>query len=127
MSDVRVIPKLESFIVKRSTWLRGGESFLRKDGRLCCLGFYCVQAGVEIDDIDGWIMPSEMVNEAEIDHQYEIDALTEFDDEYACARDSHLTDAAVEINDDEDIAESERERRLTQLFAGHGITLTFED
>jgi hypothetical protein len=47
---------LKKFIVDESKWYRGHghtQSFLYNAGEFCCVGFQCLQAGLELNDIAG--------------------------------------------------------------------------
>ncbi len=113
------------FIVERGKWIRGespiGEvaRLLRPiDGHMCCLGFVCVQSGVDpalIADLgEPWEAPDAAPNLL----------LTEGDDG-SPRRNSSLAATAIEINDDDDIDDDERERHLAALFAEHGHEMEF--
>ena len=55
--------KLLKVTVKRSKWLRGDENtsmLLDRAGKMCCLGFACITAGLKKKDIVGIGTPSEI-------------------------------------------------------------------
>ncbi len=111
--------ELKPFTVSRAKWLRGrgADSALLSDGRMCCLGFAHVTAGVPERDIKGVSMP------ADADPKCHVRGLVVDDEDYV--RDSRLSKDAADINDDKDIDDDERELRLTALFREHGIAVEF--
>jgi len=123
MTDYKRIDKLT---IKRSRWARGeGEinSLLNSQtGRMCCLGFFCLEVGCIAEDITDEASPGEL---AEI-----IPLLTLYDtfgesEQYVV--DSTFTNKAIQINDDKTLLESTREANLINLFKEHGIELTIVD
>lgn len=111
---------MEKITIKRSDWRRGESLFNEKEwgvtallndqGKMCCLGFFCMQhEGLEEDSIKNISVPwetSELWREA--DPQ------------------GWMGDA-IDINDNAKIDEVEREHQLTKLFASQGYELIIED
>lgn len=52
--------------IDRTRWNGGGNvyesSLLRDDGKMCCLGFYCLAKGKTPDEILGFEMPASLPN-----------------------------------------------------------------
>lgn len=121
---------VRKFTVVRSRWLRGTDDSSLLDGheRMCCLGFVCVQRGVNRDALLGCGDPQEV---AEFDRDASLGSidgvLLNRDDERDRWRNSELTNSAIRINDDHEIADPEREARLSKLFAEHGFEMAFVD
>jgi len=104
-------------VIDRAKWCRGGEntSLIRsEDGCMCCLGFFGLACGVPgklmIDKAgpasakhSGW---PEWLNDGET-------MLTA----------KHLL---LEANDESSINDSEREQRITEIFAKHGVEVEFK-
>lgn len=103
--------------VYRDSWLRGeGEdsSYLLRisDGMMCCLGFACFAAGHTRKQILGKATPREM-------ERYGRCLLPNY-------RNPAMNDAMM-INDDDLLADEQREARLIETLAHIGIELTFID
>lgn len=113
---------LSKLVIDRRTWYRGKpESMLRSrtTGKMCCLGFRAIQCGYTVDQVTGRGTPfslSKMTN-----------LRSEFGDMANNIGNSDLACAAMDINDALHIDETEREKRLTELFGKAGITVVFEN
>ena len=115
------------FTVERSRWLRGLGAFksgLLRDGLQCCMGFVAEQIGVPCElraDSAGVASKPvrDLIEEALPDFVHR-DRLG-FLDERTWVR------AAYGVNDNPDLADADREARLTQLFADNGHELVFVD
>lgn len=126
------------FIIDRSTWRCGGNPFdninvrgvdninvrgvghtvlLNKEGFMCCLGQICIQLGISKNRLSSQIQPDDL----NIDIPY----LTErrLHDSNVC--NSQLTIEAMNINDNPNLSDSERELALINLFDHHGHTIEF--
>jgi len=129
------------FTVDRSKWRSGGDgknkigigatALLNPSGFMCCLGQTCNQLGVKKVDLVKLGEPSEIDSDkykkfpdifVDIEEDYS------YDDEYPIElsfSNSKLSEDAMEINDDEDISQKEREKRLRNLFKEHGHKIKF--
>lgn len=109
---------IKEFKINRVKWLRGSVSELIDDnGNMCCLGFICNQLGID---------KSLMLNK---DNPYEIKVLLPYITEkyHSLIVDSELSKKAIQINDDPNLFELERESKLTRLFKTYNLNLKFED
>lgn len=121
---------MKKLVIDRSRWLRGeganDSALLRpKDQRMCCLGIYLQSCGVPADDLAGRKYPSSvhgtMAPEA---------AWTVSNDPYRgpYAIDNNPAFAVLATtNDNPKLAAREREQRITEVFAIHGVEVTFVD
>ena len=115
---------LTKLIIDRSRWLRGEgvkESFLLRprDGRMCCLGQACVQAGLR---------PGEIANVKDtIEFGYgPHDRLVPVAPWLLPGGKLRLGQVMA-LNDSVDYSAEEREAKLTELFAAAGVVVTFVD
>ena len=111
---------MATYTVKRSEWFRGQGSsesrLLREDdNKRCCIGFVGAQLGI----------PDE--NLLDISDVFSIDSDTwpDWMRQYRSSNDP--INIAYGINDQELLPDTDRERRLADLFAEHGDTLLFVD
>lgn len=105
----------KKFVVYREKWARGSESALfTEEHTLCCLGFFCNQGGMDLEDLRCVGSPCEL--------GVSVEGLTD-----ECGGDTPLASDAIEINDDPDIDGLVREEKLIKLFSKHGYTIQFED
>jgi hypothetical protein len=128
------------FTIDRTTWLRGEGCFesrlLTHDGKLCCLGFYCLARGFTRKQIFDEAMPMALVGDngsqnlriklAELGEPTALLLKTAFPDLFDAVDHNHrsLTRLA-ETNDDYLLSDEERERRLTGMFAARKIKVNF--
>lgn len=109
-------------VVDRKTWLRGegGEnSYLKRDdGKMCCLGFACVQAGLDKDDIAGRYSPADVI-ERGIRLPAGVFSLVS-----PSGSDSQVCESLMLTNDDKHYLDEEREAKLITL--GKEVGLEFE-
>lgn len=115
---------IKSLVVYRDLWVRGGNHgthLLNRHG-MCCLGFVGLGIGLPACELQGLGEPDQLEREAD-----DIPHLAYGDD--GRAFNSVMTEEAMEINDNEDIDDPERECELTKIFAAADppIALTFED
>lgn len=114
-------------IIDRSKWRTGGESpsktgkgytqLLNKQGFMCCLGFRCNQMGIPKKDLLGNHIPEHLKG------LYDIPDLIEEDE--GKWSDTAFTQEAININDDESITSTEREKSIKEHFATIGVTVKF--
>lgn len=118
--------RTERFVVSRARWMRGQEDaqLLDNHDRMCCLGFVCEQRGLPREMLlgtpdPGWLMPGETGP---------VDGLLTVRGATGTPRDrcTALASDAIVVNDDDEIDDAERERRLSALFAAHGYEMVFE-
>lgn len=121
------------FTIDRSKWRCGGGDdgdrargtgatlLLNEEGYMCCLGQFCQQLGV-----DGLLRRAT----PDVLHRLDKRDLTPLvgilvNQENGRFYDNDLCQLAVEINDDHECNDAERETALTELLAKHGHTLRF--
>ena len=117
--------KKPTVTIDRLKWRRGGSShndeegktqLLNDGGRMCCLGFHAVQiCGASPEEIKGIADPQRV--------EILLVGLQRFDNSDA---NSYFSASAMAINDEEDIDNEERERRLSELADRHGFRYVFE-
>lgn len=105
----------KKFTVERKDWNRGQEvgQLLNSSGKKCCLGFYALSCGLTEEEIQGEnLLTSWLV----CDH----DVLFEMLDDLLGHQDK-----IIEVNDNPDLDDTEREMQLKELFARAGIQIKF--
>lgn len=108
------------FTIKRDKWLRGPDDSVLFDGKnMCCLGFVAEQCGVKKKEMRSLGDPSQ-ISESVADVLRGILVRGNMEN-------NALTSKAIEINDDENINDTAREKKLLSLFKKHGHTLIFKD
>ena len=120
------LKRIKELVVYRDLWVRGskkGTSLLNEHG-MCCLGFACLTTGVPPADLHLCGEPMDIEFDA---MGVEVPALVHFDE--GERQHTPLTGYAIEINDNSDIDDHERERLLAEVFgrADEPIALRFED
>lgn len=123
---------VKKFVIERDRWLRGDEENSRllrpSDGKMCCLGFYGLACGLSEERILDVGEPCEL-SRAFPDWLVENvpnDWNARYPDEPELL--THNTGAASSLmsdNDSTEIDDSERERRITETFAFHGVEVEF--
>lgn len=122
---------MEKLTIDRSKWLRGegaGDSYLlrERDGKMCCLGFWCLVKGLTAEQITGRTTPSQIPNvlEAAPSTKPLLESCCSGDAGHFA--DSDLCNALTETNDAQTLTEAAREAQLTEQFRdGLGVTITF--
>jgi len=135
--------------IDRKEWRRGGNrmdlcemfddtNLLSANHMKCCLGFAMIASGAEFSSVLNKGEPKDI--KGGLDSlsngdmfgllQGGIEADVEDEDGNYCLMEtelvnSPLTDAAIDINDNKNITEEERESRLTELFKKYGHTVEF--
>jgi hypothetical protein len=124
--DNKVFGDVQSFEVDRKTWYRGKGSahsrLLNDEGQMCCLGFYAVAAGLPTDAIRRAACPSD------VPRALWKTKLTSMDETVPLlpeARDTNAAHILMRMNDVEDVADEDREKRITDLFKQIGIDVKF--
>jgi hypothetical protein len=120
------VEALKEFTLDYKTWRSGGDDsnpnalgegltrLRNKHGYMCCLGQYCIQAGVSPNELTGQAEPGDLGLEVPgINYARGFD--TEIFYNTSFARE------AMNINDDENRTPEERLTALKELFEKHGI------
>jgi hypothetical protein len=105
-------------VIDRSKWLRGEgdkSALLRaSDGKMCCLGFYCLAVGLTENQIRNKGFPQYL-----------------YDNPLEKTEGKWLVDGGMDVifltdyNDSGALPEKVREEKLTEIFATHGVTVKF--
>ena len=104
------------FTVKRSEWLRGGENgvlFHCDTKQRCCLGFLAKEVYGFDDDQMGMIGHISELFEGTDQEEFESWEGDEVD--------------VIKANDNREISDSEREKKLTSIFSDIGFEVKFVD
>lgn len=126
--------------VSRRKWTRGGlfdtgllvEKGELGEGRMCCLGFACLQMGVRRKVLTGLAMPDDILLADET--TYNGVEATEKEKQLVRKsaliakngkKNSKLTERAAAINDNDYMPDAVREKKLKTLFRKFGHTITF--
>jgi hypothetical protein len=116
----------DRFVVKRSSWWRGQGSYnsklLRRDGQMCCLGFYCLAHAAIKAVIRGVAMPRDIADYS----RAKLPAWLFVRGVLYC-RERTVVDRISGVNDTCYITSEQRETQLTALFAEAGVEVQFED
>jgi hypothetical protein len=125
------------FRVSRRRWLRGllENSLVQScllstapgyKGKMCCLGFACLQLGQKAVDITDVEFPQDINDEAKTQALIDAGLVKKRDLPYGPDYvNSTLSATAAYINDDPDISDRDRERQLRTLFKAHGHQIVF--
>src|SRR5271165_6966019 len=114
----------KKLVIDESKWYRGkgsDKSKLRNGrGMMCCLGFYGLACGLENRDISGKSEPSDCLS---LDDPKFPDWLTNKE-----VYSGNTSDCCVlmEINDEKSITDSSRKKQIKEIFAKHGVTVSFK-
>lgn len=121
------------FVIRRQNWMRGVANARLCDpdtDHCCCLGFVSFQLGKERKNLVDVAVPTSVGDVEYLTFPYPEDApKTAVHGMWADGKyqgETLLTSCAMGINDDQNITEEERERRLTILFGIFGHELVFE-
>lgn len=129
---------MKQLIIDRSKWRTGGEGYrhtgigdtqlLNDDGYMCCLGFYCLQAGIPSEDILGVGEPDDIDGVRDFYNKFEDMELLLVDMEpyENLMNKTKFTIAAISINDKETITPDEREQMIKDHFGSVGIEVVYE-
>ena len=122
----------EPLVIDRTKWYRGkgshGSALLRtKDELMCCLGFCLLQRGFTSDELAEVGTPGEVVSVDRMrpDALSKVVGLVDLYDDESGLLETHVCNQLVDANDDPDIDDLTRERRITDLFAKIGVDVTF--
>lgn len=115
--------------ISRQRWLRGegfesSRLFRESDGKMCCLGMVALAEGCTVDNILEKSAPNslnvklpKLVSEKAFPP---LPGAPKYENNWTCM-------AMMEINDDREISDKEREKELIKLGAGIGYELEFVD
>jgi len=124
---------MEKLVIDRSKWRTGasgdsktglGNTFLlNNEGFMCCLGFFCLSAGLKENHIRSAGTPRDAV----FDHNINLMPIAESnsDDDDGIYIDTDFGSGAVDINDSETIDSKTREIQVKDHFATVGIEVEF--
>lgn len=116
-----------TLIIDRRLWARGGRnsrhSKLLVGGKLCCLGFHALACGLRKDEIEDMGTPRSAIVQHKLDIPEGMRFL--FGDSIDHPPHSAAARTLMEINDDEQITDDEREKQLTTVFTQYGWAVTF--
>ena len=121
---------MKKLVIDRSKWARGGEggdaALLNRRGNMCCLGFACIAAGFNWDEIFVADPASLPLNPTDLDNFW-VSRLVLYDnDEFGdILNHTDLASEAIDINDNINLPEETREAKLIQLFKNRDIELEF--
>lgn len=117
---------LHKFTIDRATWSCGRNSWdamlETKDGQKCCLGFLAESCGVGQGRRVGTHNPSDVGHGP---GYRKLAGLLKGPDEDNEVQPFLAEKTLIEVNDDSDLADHLRERRLTDLFKKQGIGVRF--
>lgn len=115
-------------VVPRDRWARGGDSSLMMDdGSQCCLGHYLSACGIAGERLQGIGTPEELTFVRQLSLPAEASWLLRRDAAVDESRDGDDAVLLMVCNDDRKIDDNAREVRVQQLFANHGVGVTFVD
>ena len=109
--------KMKEIVIRRRMWGRGNTGgFLRNvEGKQCCLGFVCRAFGVPLNAVAGEVMPAQLgAYRASLPKWLLVDS------------DKADVVKAADINDALDLADDERELKITAIFKKHGLRAVFK-
>jgi hypothetical protein len=126
---------MEEFVIDRSKWLRGEGSedsvLLREeDGKMCCLGQYCLFKGLAPSSLQGNRTAENIVNHRRRGYKLVPAWLVALHLNPTLPDKMKASELALKLmrtNDDAVIKDADREATLTILFAEAGIHVTFID
>lgn len=113
---------MKHLVINRKQWLRGKESSFsyllrRKDGKMCCLGFYLFGEGFSKDVLVDKETPSQVTD-------YE-GVLVEFPHDICNRTNSPLCNNLIQANDSSYFSEEEREIEIALLFKKIDVEVEF--
>lgn len=120
--------KITSLTINRKRWgtgKEGGMLLSSENNKMCCLGFYCRDAGVRKKDIWGLAMPSEVASAKSAPKLIPLIKEHSWDGTW---EDKKITSNLAEVNDATKGIYSNperREKRIKQLFSKLGVKVKF--
>ena len=137
---MKIIEDIKEFTVNRKKWHRGkgcDTSCLLNptSGKMCCLGFYALQSGLSKKNIEKMPTPNavrQRLNGEDVYSSMSFDCISEpakpikwktklISGKSNSATCGHL----MEVNDNKDISDEVREKKITSLFKRIGIAVKF--
>ena len=111
--------------IKRWQWLRGCEgSLCNRHGDMDVLGHYFIACGHKPDDI--WMMGTPYSTSITPDDRLGVLTCDESEfPEWAWSWRYRIVDELMQVNDDDELTEEDREQTLIMLFADIGVELEF--
>jgi len=126
---------MKKLTIQRSKWLRGegpGQSYLirRTDQKMCCLGFFGLACGLNperMTDVGSPIGIPLMLKETY--SKVWSSKVPEAKFLFSAGGGGHSESAndLMNVNDNNNLTESDREREITAIFAKNGIEVVFTD
>lgn len=124
---------MHEFTIQRSKWVRGtigGDSkLLNSQGNKCCLGFLCSSFGAHDDILKNQTGPDKIANKLSLpdwlvhwSYQASIEG-TQVWHPFS----TYATNVLISVNDCSLLTEKQREEKLAEVFAVHGVKVTFVD
>lgn len=112
------IKRAKKFTIDRSKWYRGkgdcNSKLLRKDGSMCCVGFYAKACGLSDEDI----IDKPTINDVYVIEEHEENRI-------------EVSDPVINIiyntNDNVNISEADREKGIYEQFIEMGVQVDFVD
>lgn len=118
--------------INRKYWLNGNttdaSTMCNELNQRCCLGFAANQIHrIPLQDMyeSCGATPASVMEECNITPKLNLLAYRQREENFNMYRESAFSDKAMEINDDTNLTNRERERKLTKLFRENGINLEF--
>lgn len=125
MSKKKEYKDVKTFTVKRSEWLRGfniNSCLLNEDGKMCCLGFYARACGLRKQDILDMSDPEQCTSVKNKKWNTFL-----IDDDDGSDDNSQYCWELMEANDDKNLSDKKREKKLTSTFKKAGVKVEFVD
>lgn len=133
---------MKNLVIKRSEWLRAGlDKYVDTNGeehdwinvecklynpiynKYCCLGLYAKSCGFTNDDMQECQDPVDLYdNVNNTENPYFVGLLTTY-----LSGNSDIALSLIDINDNDEISNSEREKKIADLFSQINVNVTFED
>ena len=118
---------IEEVVINCETWCRAGingdSQLLNDQNAMCCLGFECLNRGLKPSQIRGLGNPcdvSDKFGEAIPDMVLETRVSA-----YQSFKNNDLVEQCIEINDDSAISDSQRMKKLKEIFKKRGLKIRF--
>lgn len=136
---MKIIEDIKSFTINRKRWLRGEgseESCLlnTKTGKMCCLGFFAKQSKIPknyIENVDTPCSARMLLNGTKV-YSSNCKVISrpaksiKWNTKLLSGEFHSATgDTLMDVNDDEEISDEIREKKITSLFKRIGITVKF--
>lgn len=105
----------QKLVIDRSKWLRGegysvSQLHRERDGKMCCLGFFGLACGIALERLTGCGDPQDTNARGQWPEWL---------------FDSNAVGNLITANDEQRFTQSEREARISAIFAKHGVAVEF--